>query len=174
MSNEVRKEGVRMASPEGDFHAIWQAKAGDRALGHDHFWGRALSRRQFVGRAAALAGVAAGSTLGLPGIARAAGPGQGQPRPIPGGTTIDGLGLFHFYFPTSPNPVGSPDTIESGRGDPSTITDFNGFIGVGEWSGGTGKDQSGNTLYWGADLRFMDGEYVGLDGRRRVGAFAFV
>jgi hypothetical protein len=78
------------------------------------------------------------------------------------------------YFPTSPNPVGSPDTIESGRGDPSTITDFNGFIGVGEWAGGKGVDRQGQTLYWAADLRFLDGEYVGLDGLRHQGAFAFV
>jgi hypothetical protein len=163
-----------MASPEREFHAIWQAEVGDRPVGHDHFWGRALSRRELVGRAAGLAGVAASSAFGLPAVARAAAPGQGTPRPIPGGTTIDGLGLFHFYFPTSSNPVGSTDTIESGRGDPSTITDFNGFLGVGEFTGGTGKDQSGKTLYWAADLRFMDGEYIGLDGRQRQGAFAFV
>ena len=163
-----------MATPEQDFRAVRQGRGVDGSVGHDHFWERALSRRQFFGRAAAVAGVAASSSLGLPGIARAAAPGTGQPRPIPGGTQIDGLGFFHFYFPTSPNPVGSTDTIESGRGDPSTITDFNGFIGVGEWAGGTGKDQDGNTLYWGADLRFMDGEYIGLDGRHRQAAFAFV
>jgi hypothetical protein len=167
-----------MTSPEQDFMAVWQAEVGDRPVGHSHFWERALSRRQLVGRAAGLVGVAAGSTLGLPAVALAAAPGPGEPAPISGGTTIDGLGLFHFYFPTSPNPVGSPDTIESGRGDPSTITDFNGFIGAGEFgspqSPGTGKDGHGTALYWGADVRFMDGEYVGLDGRHRQGAFAFV
>src|SRR5205809_3454952 len=105
-----------MAVPEHDFKAIWQAEVGDRPVGHSHFWERALSRRQFVGRTAGLAGVAASSALGWPAIALAAAPGPGEPRPIPGGTTIDGLGLFHFYFPTSTNPVGSPDTIESGRG----------------------------------------------------------
>ena len=163
-----------MANPARDLQPIWRGNVGDSPFGHDHFWQRALSRRQFVGRAAALAGVAAGSTMGLPGIARATAPGPGKPRPIPGGTQIDGLGFFHFYFPTSPNPVGSPDTIESGRGDPSTITDFNGFVGVGEWAGGTGRDQSGRTLYWGGDLRFMDGEYIGLDGRHRQRTFVFV
>jgi len=162
-----------MASPEGDFRAIWEAEVGDRPVGHAHFWERAFSRRQLVSRTAGLAGVAAASSLGWPGMGLAA-PGKGVPRPIPGGTVIDGLGLFHFYFPTSPNPAGSPDTIESGRGDPSTITDFNGFVGVGDFGGGTGKDQTGKTLYWGADVRFMDGEYVGLDGRHRQGAFAFV
>jgi hypothetical protein len=162
-----------MASPEEDFHAIWQHRNGDRPVGHSHFWERALSRRQFVGSTAGFAGAAI-AAFGLPAFARAATAVSTAPRPIPGGTTIGALGLFHFYFPTSPNPVGSGDTIQSGRGDPSTITDFNGFIGVGEWGGGTGRDQNGRTLYWAADLRFMDGEYVGLDGRHHQGAFAFV
>jgi hypothetical protein len=164
---------MRLAGIEQDFKAIWDSRTGDH-YGHAHFWDRALSRRQLLGRTAGLAGVAVGSAFGFPAMARAAAPGQGVPRPIPGGTTIDGLGLFHFYFPTANNPVGATDTIESGRGDPSLITDFNGFIGVGEWGGGTGNDQNGTTLYWAADLRFMDGEYIGLDGRHRQGAFAFV
>jgi len=165
---------MRMARIEHDFKAIWETRTGGAEFGHAHFWDRALSRRQFLGRSAGLAGVAVGSALGLPAMAKAGAPGPGEPRPIPGGTTIDGLGLFHFYFPTAHNPVGSTTTIESGRGDPSTITDFNGFIGGGEWSGGTGKNQHGTTLYWAADIRFMDGEYIGLDGRNRQGAFAFV
>jgi len=163
-----------MARIERDFRAIWETRAGGAEFGHAHFWDRALSRRQLLGRSAGVAGVAAGSALGLPALARAAAPGPGEPGPIPGGTTIDGLGQFHFYFPTANNPVGSTTTIESGRGDPSTITDFNGFIGVGEWGGGTGKDQDGTTVYWAADVRFMDGEYIGLDGRHRQGAFAFI
>ncbi len=118
--------------------------------------------------------MAVGSAFGLPAVARAGAPGRGEPRPIPGGTQIDGLGFFHFYFPTANNPVGATDTVESGRGDPATITDFNGFVGLGEWGPGTGKDQQGKSLFWAADVRFMDGEYVALDGRHRQGAFAFV
>jgi len=160
-----------MADVEQDFKAIWEARAGERQVGHAHFWDRALSRRQVLGSAAGAAGVA----LGLPAIAAATRRKEmAMPRPIPGGTQIDDLGFFHFNFPTSPNPAGARDTIDSTRGDPSTITDFNGFIGVGEWGGGTGKDQSGTTLYWAADLRFMDGEYIGLDGRHHGGAFVFV
>jgi hypothetical protein len=87
---------------------------------------------------------------------------------------IDGLGTFHFFFPTSPNPVGSHDTIENGRGDPSLITDFRGSVGVGEWSGGTGTDQHGTGLFWAADVRFMDGEFIALNGRRVRAAFAFL
>jgi hypothetical protein len=163
-----------MGGAAEDFRAIWLTETGDRRLGHSHFWERALSRRQLLGRTAGVAGAVVGSAFGLPAFASAAASANAAPRPIPGGTTIDGLGTFHFYFPTSPNPVGSPDTIESGRGDPSTITDFNGFLGVGDWSGGTGRDQNGTTLYWAADVRFMDGEYIGLDGRHHQGAFAFV
>jgi len=164
-----------MGRIEHDFRAIWETRTGGAEFGHAHFWDRALSRRQLLGRGAGLAGVAAvGSALGLPTLASAAAPGVGEPGPVSGGTTIDGLGLFHFYFPTADNPVGSTATIESGRGDPATITDFNGFIGVGDWGGGTGKDGHGTTLHWAADVRFMDGEYIGLDGRHRQGAFAFV
>jgi hypothetical protein len=163
-----------MASAEHDFGAIWRAEVGDRPVGHAHFWERALSRRQFVGGTAGLAGLLAGSASALPEVAAAAAPGGGMPRPIPGGTTIDGLGLFHFYFPTSPNPAGATATIESGVGDPSTITDFNGFLGVGEFTGGTGTDGGGATLFWAADVRFMDGVYVDLGGRKRRGAFSFL
>jgi hypothetical protein len=163
-----------MGSIEQDFKAIWDSRAGDRHVGHRHFWDRALSRRQLLGRTAGLAGLAAGSAFGLPVLANAAASQTGEPKPIPGGTQIDDLGLFHFYFPTANNPVGSTDTIESGRGDPSLITDFNGFIGVGDWGPGTGKDNHGHTLYWAADVRFMDGEFVDTGGHRQLGAFAFV
>jgi hypothetical protein len=161
-----------MSSPGQDFKAIWQAQVGDVPVGHDHFWER-LSRRQLFGRTMGVATIAAaGSSLSWPAVAgadRAA-----APRPIPGGTTVDGLGKFHFYFPTFPNGAGSKDTVRGGNGDPSTITDFNGFLGVGEWAGGTGEDQNGKTLFWAADARFMDGEYIGLDGRRHEAAFAFL
>ena len=163
-----------MAGIEHDFKAIWDSRSAGGQYGHAHFWDRALSRRQLLGRTAGLAGVAIGSAFGVPGVARAEAPGRGVPRPIPGGTQIDGLGFFHFYFPTANNPVGATNTVESGRGDPSTITDFNGFVGLGEWGPGTGRDQNGKGLFWAADVRFMDGEYIGLDGRHRQGAFAFV
>jgi hypothetical protein len=167
-----------MVSLAHDFKAIWQATVGERPVGHGHFWERALSRRQLLGRSAGLAGVALGSALAWPTMATAQAPGQEEPRPIPGGTTLGPFGLFHFYFPTSLNPVGATDTIDSGRGDPALITDFNGFIGSGEWGAplapGTGTDQTDTTLYWTGDIRFMDGEYVGLDGRHRQGTFVFI
>ncbi len=161
-----------MRLPEQDFKAIWESEIGDAEIGHAHFWDRALSRRQLLGRTAGVAGAAIASSFWMPGLAKAAAPGLGEPRPIPGGTDLGPLGFRHFYFPTG-GPPGAL-TIESGKGDPSTITDFNGFIGVGEFAGGTGKDQAHTTLHWAADVRFMDGEYVGLDGRHRQGAFSFV
>jgi hypothetical protein len=164
---------IRLSAVERDFKAIWDTRVGAAQIGHRHFWNRAFSRRQLFGRVAGVGAAAITAPLVLPRAARAAQPGTGEPRPIPGGTQIGPFGLFHFYFPAA-NPVGATDTIESGRGDPSLITDFNGFIGVGEWGPGTGKDQTNSTLFWEADVRFMDGEYIGLDGRHRQGAFAFV
>src|SRR5262249_39028789 len=122
--------------------------------GHAHFWDRAaaagFTRGQFVRRGAA-------ATAGPPGLNLLPGPpavaAGCDPNPVPGGTQIGPLGTFHFYFPTLVNPVGAANVVANGHGDPSTITDFNGFIGVGEWTGGTGKDQSNTTLYWAADLR---------------------
>jgi len=162
-----------MGKPAQDFKTIWAGRFPDHSVGHDHFWQRALSRRQLLVGSAGVVGAAVASPFGTA-LAKAAAPGTGQPNPIPGGTQIDGLGFFHFYFPTTSNPVGATTVVENGSGDPSTITDFNGFIGLGDFAGGTGKDQSNTTLYWAADVRFMDGEYVGTDGRHRQGAFAFV
>jgi hypothetical protein len=83
-----------------------------------------------------------------------------------------------------PNPFGGPDvhfrlpgpadsTNARTGGEPSTITDFNGFIGVANVEG-TGTDNNGNSLLWEADLRFMQGVYVGVDGNVHKGTFAFV
>jgi hypothetical protein len=91
------------------------------------------------------------------------------PLPIPG-TFNPGLGGPDIHF-QKPGPADNT----SGRfgGEPSTITDFNGFIGVAHVQG-TGKDNNGNTLFWDTDLRFMDGVYQGTDGQIHSGTFAFV
>lgn len=84
----------------------------------------------------------------------------------------------------TPNPFGGPDghfnqpgpadsTLHGRGGEPSSITDFNGFIGVVRVDG-TGKDGNGNTLLWEVDLRFMKGVYVGVDGDVHHGTFALV
>jgi hypothetical protein len=63
--------------------------------------------------------------------------------------------------------------VASVGGEPSTITDFNGFVGVAHVQG-TGTDGQGHTLLWDADLRFMQGDYRGVDGRLHSGTFGFV
>ena len=97
-----------MSDPELDFMAVWEAEVGERPVGHSHFWERAFSRRQVLSSGARLAGAAAvGSALGLPAIAKAAAPGLGEPRPIPGGTT----GLSSSLSPCrSARPSRSPVT----------------------------------------------------------------
>src|SRR5262245_47664189 len=93
------------------------------------------------------------------------------PLPIPGGALI-------------PNPFGGPDahfnrpgpadsTVPGTGGEPSAITDFNGFVGVVRVDG-SGTDGDGNPLLWEVDLRFMRGVYQGADGRVHTGTFALV
>ena len=113
--------------------------------------------------AAGLTGVVLGSGLVLPARAWAAG---ADPRPIPGGVQPfgDGTELYHVFSPQQGN-------------EPSTITDFNGAVGVAHIRGaGTSTDTNGNQtrLLYDADMRFMKGEYIGMDGRRHDGTFAFV
>jgi hypothetical protein len=99
-----------------------------------------------------------------------------SPVPIPG-----------LLFPTIGNPFAGPDlhvtvpgpadnTTQGFRnvgGEPSLITNFNGFIGVANVQG-TGTDNSGNTLFWDTDLRFMKGVFQDSDGNIQKGTFAFV
>jgi hypothetical protein len=102
-----------------------------------------------------------------------------SPIPIPGqvfsalpsGNPFGGP-VIHFGLPgPADNTVPTlPRTI---GGEPSTITDFNGFIGVAHVEC-TGTDNQGNTLFWDTDLRFMDGAFRGDDGKIHQGTFAFV
>ena len=90
----------------------------------------------------------------------------GAPRPVPGGFNDDLTGfvpvdpLVHAYAPA----VGL---------DLSTITDFKGVVAACELQGGAhGSD--GSQYWFDADLRFMQGTYIDLQGRRREHAFGFV
>ena len=137
--------------------------------GHTHFWQRAMSRRQFTRTAACAAalGASLGSGFSLPGLVSAQE--AHEPKPIPGGTPLLG-GAFHVFGPGVLDPPGA---------EPSTITDFNGFVGIAFISGTVTRT---NTVtgevralpFVNSDMRFMKGVFKGTDGRIHQGAFAFV
>ncbi len=131
-------------------------------------WERALSRRMLLKTAV---GAAAAYGLGLPGAAHAAA--EGEPRPIPGGTPLLGGG-FHVFAPGPPGSGLDPPDAE-----PNVITDFNGFVGmtyvdvpVTRTNRATGEVRRLPSIF--SDMRFILGEYRGLDGKMHHGAFAFI
>ena len=138
----------------------------------------ALSRRRFLRAAAGTLG-ALGAGLLLPTPAWAAGR---DPNPIPGGFANPTGGPYvHFNFPgpaDSPGPGTMPGPNGMGGNEPSTITDFQGYIGQAGIQGtGTGTDAAtGNTypLLFDADLRFMQGIYRSVDDRFLDARFVFV
>jgi hypothetical protein len=123
---------------------------------HDH----RLTRRAFLGSAAG----ATGAALLQPAAALAANP-HTDSSPNPSAFKQDIAGLtFSLTFP--------------GPGlDPSSITDFNGFVGFADVQGtGTARNPDGSTetLLYDTDMRFMTGTYVGKDGQTYRGTFGFV
>jgi hypothetical protein len=126
-----------------------------------------MSRRCFLHAAAGTLG-ALGAGFLLPNPALAAGR---DPSPIPGSHLALGV-------PIHENQPGPADAADSPGNDPSTITDFDGYIGVAHVQGtGTGTNtDSGDTspLLFDADLRFMQGIYKSADGRFLDARFVFV
>ena len=150
--------------------ASWRGGLGalPRHRGHTHV-SMALSRRQFLGTVAGAAGLLLSWSLLSPARAAAC----ADPSPIPGGFPA----LGHFYHILAPgHPVFG--TLGPDKEDPSTITDFNGHIGLAYVVGmGTHTDKvTGDVsdLPYEVDLRFMKGEYVGKDGKQHHGAFALI
>ena len=137
----------------GTVPIVGQTQQGHRPIGHAHFWRRALSRRQVIKTAAGGTVAALSAGLWMPGLAQAAGRVSADPKPIP-----------ETLFSGAPFHVLSPDSEE-----PASITDFNGFVGATEIQG-TGTDG----LLFDVDMRFMQGVYVGMDGRVHQGTFGFV
>jgi hypothetical protein len=96
-----------------------------------------------------------------------------MPRPIPGGLELGDGHLIHIYSP------------KSGQ-EPSTITDFRGFVGVsqtegegtvtkgGETGGFSAPTATGDRLVYRANLRFMQGHYIGENGEEHAGTAAFI
>jgi len=141
-----------------------------RSCGHSRFSNLSISRRRFLAATGAATGALALPGLWAPSVFASDHVATVLPRPIPGGVTP--LGHFIHHFP--PVPVFSPGPIN----EPSEITDFNGLVGQTRVTGsGTGKDtQTGATRRFSfqVDNGFMSGLYVGEDGRRHRGTFAFV
>jgi hypothetical protein len=118
-----------------------------------------LTRRAFVGAGAA----ATGAALLGPATALATPRTDNSPTPTTNKVEINGLTFSLTFF---------------GPGlDPSSITDFNGFVGVADVQGtGTAHNPDGSTetLLYDTDMRFMTGTYVGKDGQTYKGTFGFV
>jgi len=126
--------------------------------------------------AAGTAGLALGSGFWLPTVAQAARPDSAAaPKPIPGGFVgppgVPGE-LYHFFAPPVDPSIGG---LPWPKNDLSPITDFNGAIGVARITGtGTLTTGAGKTpAPYDADVRFVDGLYVGVDGKHHHGTFGF-
>ena len=123
-----------------------------------------LSRRAFMGGAAGITGTALGAGLLGPAVAAAAPPSSSAfPKPT---TNVMSLGGVDFHV-----------TFFAPGLDPSSLTDFNGFVGVADVQGtgtATNPDGSVETLLFDTDMRFMQGTFVGTDGNRHQGTFGFV
>ncbi len=135
--------------------------------GHAHFWKRAFSRRQFLATGGVSAfGLMVASGIGFPKLTQADTLPTVLPRPIPGGFHAhNSTELFHAFAP-----------LAARGNDPITITDFHGFIAAAEITGhGTVTYPGGSTgrLFFDNDMRFMQGHYIGVDGREHNGTFGF-
>ena len=140
-------------------HDLMTAAMSSARLRPIDLWGRALSRRGFIAAGVGAAGAVAlmplvGSNVALAG-------GGAEPKPIPGGSVPPPAGA-HVWLPQ--------------RGlEPSTIFDFDGTVALADVWGSGEAHQGGHSFpaYFNADMRFMSGRYVGLDGVTREGSFGF-
>ena len=87
------------------------------------------------------------------------------PRPIPGG-------FNQSLKPVPKNPF--IHVLPPGIGsEMSTITDFHGIVAASEIRG-TAHGSDGSSYDFDTDMRFMRGDYVGLDRRVHHGIFGFI
>ena len=87
------------------------------------------------------------------------------PRPIPGG-------FSKSFKPVPKNPF--VHVLVPGIGwEMSTITDLKGVV-AGSEIRGKAHGSDGSTWDFDTDMRFMQGRYVGVDGRLRYGTFGFI
>ena len=133
-----------------------------------------MSRGQFIKTAAGAGAAALSAGLWMPALAQAA-PSSSSiaPKPIPGGGQPFGPGteVFHNYAPPVDPQIGGLPWPEL---DLSQITDFKGAMAVARIQG-TGTLTQGAVITQGAlydaDMRFMKGRYVGVDGEEHQGTF---
>jgi hypothetical protein len=135
----------------------------------------ATLRRTFLRSAASIAGLGLSSGFCVPKLAQAA-PDNGNddddnvknvlPKPIPGG--VSPLGIFIHHFPVIPTATPLQNLTE-----PSQISDFKGLVGLNRIRGG-GRGKGFPKLAFQADLGFMKGLYIGVDGKRHHGTFCFI
>jgi hypothetical protein len=129
---------------------------------------RRFSRRQFARTTAGTAIVGAlGAKLLPPAFAGTSA--SFAPVPIPGGSPALG-GAYHVFGPAAFDPIDA---------EPGTITNHNGFVGLAYISGMVTQTnaKTGVTTrlpFVDSDMRFMEGNFRGTDGRVHQGAFAFV
>lgn len=95
------------------------------------------------------------------------------PVPVPSGSpSIDG-GHYHVF---APGPAGGIDPIDA---EPATITNFKGFVGLAYISGNVTQTntETGEENFYpfvDSDMRFMQGTFLGTDGKEHQAAFALV
>ena len=163
----------------------WELARNASAQFHDHRHASHAHSRPYVisrrGFARIAAGAAFSAGVWIPGLAEAKEKEKdekekekksSQPVPIRGGSPKLG-GSFHVFGPT---PGGSFDPIDA---EPSTITDFNGFVGLAYISGTVQRTNKRTrevrTLPMiSSDMRLMTGVFRGVDARVHEGAFALV
>ena len=140
--------------------------------GHSHFWEQ-LTRSQFLATASGAVGLALGSRSWVPDLVEAASRSGAVPRPIPGGLHF--LELFFGYTP--PTELYHVFGVKPGV-EPSTITDFRGFVGGAVIQGNVQQidaNTGATTLrFFDNDMRFMKGDYIGVDGKQHTGTFGFL
>jgi hypothetical protein len=130
-------------------------------------------RRTFLRSAASIAGLGLSSGLCIPKLAHAAPDDQNDdndknalPKPIPGG--VSPLSIFIHHFPVLPTAMPLQNLTE-----PSQITDFQGLVGLNRIRGG-GRGKGFPALAFQADMGFMQGLFIGVDGKRHHNTFCFI
>ena len=120
----VRPPGRRSCEGESVMRAFAMDSANFDALRPgvaDHHARHRLSRRAFMGSAAGLAATAVGTGLMRPGVAFGARKPSSAPKPTTNVLSFNGVDFHTTFFGPG--------------GDPSSITDFNGFVGVADVQG---------------------------------------